>query len=316
MDSSRSWQELSTGEEQSVQAMFQASIFVELGNGQKALFWSDRWLQGKSLIDIAPCLYNAVNNTARKKRTVAQALQGDQWIGDIAGALTVQVILEYLKVWDLTREIVLAEERDDRICWKWTQDGSFSTSSAYRAFFIGQHPTEGAPILRKARAPAKCKFFIWLVIHDRCWTADRCRRHGLQDDDSCALCAQLPETINHLLIGCSFSREVWFRVLLGVGWVSIAPTIHTVSLVAWWTDVRKRIQKDDRRGFDSLVALVCWLLWKERNGRTFDRRARTTQEMNDVVVEELAAWLRAGFKHLQPMLAALGVDTGRSSSAM
>jgi len=47
-------------------------------------------------------------------------------------------------------------------------DRIFSTSSAYLAFFIGQHPIEGAKLLRKARAPAKCKFFIWLVLHDRC----------------------------------------------------------------------------------------------------------------------------------------------------
>ena len=31
-----------------VEAMFQASIYVEVGNGQKALFWTDRWLQGHS----------------------------------------------------------------------------------------------------------------------------------------------------------------------------------------------------------------------------------------------------------------------------
>jgi len=29
-----------------VEAMFQSSIYVELGDGRKALFWTDRWLQG------------------------------------------------------------------------------------------------------------------------------------------------------------------------------------------------------------------------------------------------------------------------------
>ena len=58
---------------------------------------------------------------------------------------------------------------------------------AYSAFFFGQYPVEGAKVLRKTRAPAMCKFFIWLILHDRCWTAARRKRHGLQDDDSCML---------------------------------------------------------------------------------------------------------------------------------
>ena len=172
-----------------------------------ALFWSDRWLQGHSLLDLAPCLCNAVDSRVMKQRTVAQALQNNCWISDIRGALTVQVLIEYLRVWDLTHEIHLSTGRQDKLCWKWMADKIFSTS-AYLACFIGQHPIEGAKILRKAWALAKCKFFIWLVLHDRCWTADRRKKHGLQEDDSCALCAQLPETIDHLLLCCPFSKQV------------------------------------------------------------------------------------------------------------
>jgi len=92
------WHELPNERNQIVEAMFQASIYVELGDGCKAMFWTDRWLQGKSLADIAPCLCAAVGRQAQNRRTVAQALQGDSWITDISGALTVQVILDYLLV--------------------------------------------------------------------------------------------------------------------------------------------------------------------------------------------------------------------------
>ena len=173
-----------------------------------ALFWSDRWLHGQSLLDLAPCLCNVVDNRVRKQRTVAEALQNNCWVSDIKGALTVQVLIEYLRVWDLTHDIHLLTGHRDKLCWKWTADKIFSTSSAYSAFFIGQHPIERAKILRKVRAPAKCKIFIWLVIHDRCWTAARRKKHGLQDDDTCVLCAQMSETIDHLLTACPFTREV------------------------------------------------------------------------------------------------------------
>jgi len=62
------------------------------------------------------------------------------------------------------REVQLDDSRNDRICWKWTSDKIFTTSSAYRPFFIGQHPIKGAKILQKMRTPAKCKFFVWLVL--------------------------------------------------------------------------------------------------------------------------------------------------------
>jgi len=62
----RSWLQLPAEEERVVESMFQASIYIELGDGCKTLFWTDRWLQGQSLLDLAPCLCNAVG--ARVKR--------------------------------------------------------------------------------------------------------------------------------------------------------------------------------------------------------------------------------------------------------
>ena len=94
----------------------------------------------------------------------------------------------------------------------------------YLAFFNGQHPIEGAKVLRKTCAPGKCKFFIWLELHDRCWTVARRKRHGLQDDDLCVLCAQSSETIDHLLTTCPFSREVWFKILRKIGWDRVTPS--------------------------------------------------------------------------------------------
>ena len=48
-----------------------------------------------------------------------------------------------------------------------------------------------------------------VVMHERCWTAERRFHHGLQDSDCCIICDQATETMHHLLHGCIFSREVW-----------------------------------------------------------------------------------------------------------
>ena len=72
-----------------VDAMFHAYTYMELGDSRKALFWEDRWLQGKSIAEIAPCLYASVGSQVKKVRTVDQALIGDSWTRDISGALTI-----------------------------------------------------------------------------------------------------------------------------------------------------------------------------------------------------------------------------------
>ena len=43
------------------------STYVDLGDGRKALFWVDRWLQGKSLSEITPCLCAAVGPCIKKQ---------------------------------------------------------------------------------------------------------------------------------------------------------------------------------------------------------------------------------------------------------
>ena len=165
---------------------------------------------------MAPSLCRAVSSRVRARRTVAQALTDRQRIKDITGALTVQVLVEYLRTWD-SMQLIQLSASPDRVCWKWTADRAFSTASAYRFLFIGQHPIKGAKILCKTHAPPKCKFFIWLAFHDRCWTAHRRKKRNLQDDDSCILCDQSSETIDHLLVLCVFARQCRHSILRRLG---------------------------------------------------------------------------------------------------
>jgi hypothetical protein len=65
-------------------------------------------------------------------------------------------------------------------------------------------------------APPRVKFFVWLACLDRCWTGDRLARRGLPHPPRYPLCDQVGESMQHLLIGCSFSRTTWYEV---VSWI-------------------------------------------------------------------------------------------------
>ncbi|WVZ69729.1 hypothetical protein U9M48_018468 [Paspalum notatum var. saurae] len=95
------WEGLPVHVPRSAQALFAAAIQIIIGDGEEVLFWTDKWLHGNLVAELAPNLVMAVSKKARKQCTVSQALTNRRWVTDIRGALTVQVLVEYLGVWEL-----------------------------------------------------------------------------------------------------------------------------------------------------------------------------------------------------------------------
>jgi len=60
-----------------------------------------------------------------------------------------------------------------------------------------------------------------------------------------------------------------------------------------------------RGGFDSLVLLVSWEVWKERNRRTFDNVCSTPAQLVVAIRDEDLAWVAVGFRRLGVLLAAV-----------
>jgi hypothetical protein len=50
---------------------------------------------------LAPHLFAVVPPARRKKRTVKEAFTNHDWVVDIQGALTLNIITEYIQLWDL-----------------------------------------------------------------------------------------------------------------------------------------------------------------------------------------------------------------------
>jgi hypothetical protein len=91
-DPSRPWAGLPIQIPQNAQPLFNVAVDAIVGNGEKILFWKDRWLDGRTIAEIAPNLVKSVHKQTAKRRTVAQALLNRKWVADIKGALTVKVL--------------------------------------------------------------------------------------------------------------------------------------------------------------------------------------------------------------------------------
>lgn len=160
------------------------------------------------------------------------------------------------------------------------------------------------PYLRIWRtwSPLKVKLFIWLAALNRYWTADRLAKRGMNHPHSCPLCCQEDETINHLLIGCSFSREVWHRVLQWINLQHLAPSPSDRTFLKWWKKSSRRAGAQRRKGLNTLIQLTAWFLWKHRNRCVFDGESPNAQHLFSDIQKEAHQWDLAGARALRQML--------------
>jgi len=114
----------------------------------------------------------------------------------------------------------------------------------------------------------------------------------------CPLCDQEDETIQHLLTTCVFARQFWFSVLQPLNLTHLVPSRTSSSLADWWKKSWKKLQKQLRKGFNSLVILGAWIIWKHRNACIFDGAAPNLQRALQAFKDEFHLWQISGAKGL------------------
>jgi len=160
----------------------------------------------------------------------------------------------------------------------------------------------------KTWAPGKCSFFMWLVAHERCWTADRLERRALPHPESCPMCDQAPESINHLLVGCAFAREFWFHFFSQVGLRTFSPQFSDTSFFDWWERASNDISGLLLQGFNSLTILGAWTIWTQRNRCVFDGASPDVARALTLASEERKLWSMSGAQGISFLIAPTSVD--------
>jgi hypothetical protein len=74
--------------------------------------------------------------------------------------LIAEELQEFIKLWQLPREIILNQEEKDETLWKWTPNGDYTASPAYKVQFKGSHPPFQTAKLWNARAECNTLFFV------------------------------------------------------------------------------------------------------------------------------------------------------------
>jgi hypothetical protein len=140
----------------------------------------------------------------------------------------------------------------------------------------------------------KVKVFVWTAMHQRILTADNLASRGLQHNPSYPLCNSNPEDARHLLINCTFAREVHRLVWSWFHFQGTPTNCLTHS------DPARRLVASATRAKPANVCLATrillyswWNVWKERNMCIFESTQHSEFLVVCAVKEDAEMFLRA-----------------------
>ena len=118
----------------------------------------------------------------------------------------------------------------------------------------------------------KHSFILWLATRGRLKTKDRLI-FALEDPD-CSLCRNDIESHEHLFFECSWSSALWALVR---NWLEITQVLSTLPSALRYLAVRKNHTKVRMKRV--ALSVLVYLIWEERNRRTFDGLAASIDQM-------------------------------------
>jgi hypothetical protein len=98
-----------------------------------------------------------------------------------------------------------------------------------------------------------------------------------------------------------FARDIWAQILNKVGLLPLAPEITDVVFQDWWRKAEQKVPNSKRKGFNSLVILVSWRLWKQRNACVFDGVPPSIRNILQEIHEDVKLWRMAGAKDIRQL---------------
>ena len=249
----------------------QGSIW-RIGDGQKVDVWKDRWI--KKPPDFKVRCSDVIQPTSMKVEKLFYRGKREWNRGMIREVMNEEDA-------SLVEKIPLSKKGfSDKLIWRESINGVFSVKSAY---------FEARRILQKnnvdrsnreelwrwlwtAKVIPKVKFFMWRLIMRAIPTGSRLQEKGIVGDFRCSVCGGLKESIQHVFFDCKLSKEVW-------------NTFHR--------DMPDQCEgfMDDRQGWRKIFSflkdkdlleagmIVCWLIWKNRNGCLHEMFCRNSKSI-------------------------------------
>uniref|UniRef100_A0A2N9J9F5 Reverse transcriptase domain-containing protein n=1 Tax=Fagus sylvatica TaxID=28930 RepID=A0A2N9J9F5_FAGSY len=270
---------------------FAKNVYFKVGDGAHIKFWQHQWCGETTLKSRFPELYQLVSNPEASVQELASFI-GSSFHWNVSFTRSIQdweleSVAEFL---DVIYTTVPTPGVLDTIHWKYSSQKEFSVSSFYKCLLLSASRDFPWKSVWKPRVPSKVNFFIWTASLGKVLTIDNLRKRQLVIMDWCCMCKEAGESIDHLFLHCHIARELWALVfsMFGVSWV--LPR-HVVDLMACWNGCTRRCKSATIWGM--IPHCLMWVIWRERNARTFEDLEKQTQELKQCFLSMLLEWVNA-----------------------
>jgi hypothetical protein len=169
---------------------------------------------------------------------------------------TTSQLEEFTLLFMVISSVVLTNQRDE-IFWKWTKDDRYFLASAYKCQFLRAMTRFPATSLWQALEEPKCKFFAWLVSHDKVLTANNMIKRKWPCNPICLMCFCMQETTEHLLIECNYVETSWNLIASSFGLKTYMTSWYTRGPTQWVCFMLSSGKKTDERKIGYFVQVVC-----------------------------------------------------------
>ncbi|KAL9674445.1 hypothetical protein QQ045_030717 [Rhodiola kirilowii] len=112
----------------------------------------------------------------------------------------------------------------------------------------------------------------WLVVQNKLMTRDRMSNWGVHCDNTCVLCEAAVESRNHLFFECSFSQEVWKKVM---GFLLAVPAGNQWDLLMPWFKGQQQTRMKTKFIAAGTTRIMNGI-WKARNYKIFREETIST----------------------------------------
>lgn len=133
----RPWQGLPMIEDRLAREVFDSLVHIQVGAGDRVLFWRDRWIHGYSVADIAPILLTTVHARVINTRTVQQALLNNKWMEDCQIEISFMAQLQCMHLCHAVATVDRRETEKDVFTWTCSSSGQYSAKSVYSSLCSG-----------------------------------------------------------------------------------------------------------------------------------------------------------------------------------
>ena len=142
-------------------------------------------------------------------------------------------------------------------------------------------------------APPKVEMFLWLALLGKLNTKALLMHKGIQFEGppTCPFCSEHSETLDHLLITCTISWDIWCELAADFGVVPETKKTFKQFFVHWIEVPFSN--KTQRRFWITSFFAVAWSLWKRRNEIVFQQQSVEEDVLRYMIRWRIAMWSKA-----------------------